>query len=298
MGRLEVHGIQSDSSRAIEKVRRLLMATITKWWSDNPWRLSAALSFYTLFSLAPLLTIAVGIAAVVVDEEAVQKDLLGQFGALMGATGAEAMANMLRSAGHPQYGTIAALVSLVTLLFVSMGVFSELQDALNLIWRIPTNSSSVFWRALRTQLVSFMLVLCTGFLLLASLILSLLLSALGTFIQRAVPWLQVILTVVDLTASPIVLTLLFGLIFKILPEAHITWRDVWVGAVATAVLFTFGKWAIGLYASRVAMASMYGAASSPMVILVWVYYSALIFFLGAEFTYAYAHEYGSRQTHR
>ncbi len=297
MGQLQVRGIQSESSRAIEKVRRLLMATITKWWSDNTWRLSAALSFYTLFSLAPLLTITVSIAAVVVDEEAVQKNLLGQFEVLMGAPGAEAMANMLRSAGHPQYGTIATLVSLITLLLVSMGMFSELQDALTLIWRNPRKSSSVLWRAVRTQLVSFMLVLCTGFLLLASLIMSILLSALGTFIQRAAPWLQIILTVVDLTASPIVITLLFALIFKILPEGHITWRDVWVGAVATAVLFTFGKWAIGLYVSRVAMASMYGAASSPMVILFWVYYSALIFFLGAEFTYVYAHEYGSRQTH-
>ena len=271
------------------------MATITKWWNDNPWRLSASLSFYTLFSLAPLLTIAVGIAAVVADEEAGQKELLDQFEVLMGAPGAEAIAHMLRSVGHPQYRTIATLVSLVTLLFVSMGVFNELQDELNLIWRIPTKSSSVFWRALRTQLVSFILVLCTGFLLLASLILSILLSTLGTVIQRAVPWLQIILTVVDLTASPIVLTLLFALIFKILPQGHITWRDVWVGAVATAVLFTFGKWAIGLYVSQVAMASMYGAVSSPMVILVWVYYSALIFFLGAELTYVYAHEYGSRQ---
>lgn len=271
------------------------MATITKWWNDNPWRLSASLSFYTLFSLAPLLTIAVCIASVVADEEAGQKELLDQFEVLMGAPGAEAIANILHSANHPQYRTIATLVSLVTLLFVSMGVFNELQDELNLIWRIPTKSSSVFWRALRTQLVSFMLVLCTGFLLLASLILSILLSTLGTVIQRAVPWLQIILTVVDLTASPIVLTLLFALIFKILPQGHITWRDVWVGAVATAVLFTFGKWAIGLYVSQVAMASMYGAVSSPMVILVWVYYSALIFFLGAEFTYVYAHEYGSRQ---
>ena len=227
-----------------------------------------------------------------------QEKLLGQFEILMGTPGAEAMANMLRSAGHPQYGTIATLVSLVTLLLVSMGVFSELQDALNLIWRIPRKSRSVFWRALRTQLVSFMLVICTGFLLLASLIMSLLLSSVGKFIQQAVPWPQIILTVVDLTASPIVITLLFALIFKILPEGHITWRDVWLGAVATAVLFTLGKWAIGIYVGWVAMASMYGAAASPMAILVWVYYSALIFFLGAEFTYVYAHDHGSRQTHR
>jgi membrane protein len=278
-------------------VKRLLMATITKWWNDNPWRLSAALSFYTIFSLAPLLTIAVGIAAVVADEEAVQKELLGQSEVLMGTPGAEAMANILRSASHPLYGTIATLLSLVTLFFVSMGVFNELQDALNLIWRIPTKSSSVFWRALRTQLVSFMLVICIGFVLLATLIMSAIFSALGTFIQQAVPWLQIILTVADLTASPIVITLLFALIFKILPQENITWRDVWLGAVATAVLFTLGKWAIGLYVGRLAMASMYGAASSPMVIMIWVYYSALIFFLGAEFTYVYAHEYGSRQTH-
>jgi membrane protein len=260
--------------------------------------LSAALSFYTLFSLAPLLTIAVGIAAVVADEEAVYEKLLGQFEVLMGKPGAEAMANMLRSAGHPLYGPIATLVSLITLLFVSMGVFSELQDALNLIWRIPGKNSSVFWRAFRTQLVSVLLVICTGFLLLASLLMSVIFTALEKFIQQTVPWLQIILTVVDLTVSPIVITLLFALIFKILPEGDITWRDVWLGAVATTVLFTLGKWAIGLYVGRFAMASVYGVASSPMAILLWVYYSALIFFLGAEFTFVYAQEYGSRQTRR
>jgi membrane protein len=234
----------------------------------------------------------------VADEDAVQEELLGQFEGLMGTAGTEAMANMLRSAGHPVHGIIATLVSLVTLLVVSMGMFSELQGALNLIWRIPRKSSSVFWRAVRARLLSFMLVICTGFLLLVSLILSALLSAVGKFIHRAVPWPEVIMTVVDLTASPIGITLLLALMFKMLPEGHIAWGDVWLGAVATALLFTFGKWAIGLYIGRAAMVSMYGAASSLMAILIWVYYSALIFFLGAEFTYVYAHEYGSRQTHR
>jgi membrane protein len=248
------------------------------------------MSYYTLVSLAPLLTITVGIAAVVADKEAVQKELLDQIEDLMGAPGTEAIANMLRSIGHPQYGTIATLVSLVILLFVSMGVFSELQDALTLIWRIPGKNSSVFWRALRTQLVSVLLVICTGFLLLASLLMSVIFSALEKFIQQTVPWLQIILTVVDLTVSPIVITLLFALIFKILPEGDITWRDVWLGAVATTVLFTLGKWAIGLYVGRVAMASVYGVASSPMAILLWGHYSALIFFLGAEFTFVYAQE--------
>lgn len=282
----------------IEKVKKLLGATVTKWWDDNPWRLSAALSYYTLFSLAPLLTIAIAIAAVVADEDAVQEELLVQFEGLIGTPGAEALANMLLSAGHPVHGTVATLVSLVTLLIVSMGMFSELQDALNLIWRIPEKSRSAFWRAVRTRLFSFMLVICTGFLLLVSLIMSAVLSAVGKFIHRAVPWPQVLMTLVDLTASPIVTTLLFAIMFKLLPEGHITWRDVWFGAIATAVLFMLGKWAIGLYVGRAAMVSMYGAASSLMAILIWVYYSALIFFLGAEFTYVYAHKYGSRRTRR
>ena len=141
-----------------------------------------------------------------------------------------------------------------------------------------------------------MLVICTGVLLLASLIMRFFLSAVGKYIHWAVPWSQTIMTVADLTASSVMITLLFALIFKILPESDITWRDVLPGAVATATLFTIGKWAIGLYVGLVATTSVYGAASSPMAILVWVYYSALIFFLGAEFTYVYAHEYGSRRT--
>jgi membrane protein len=277
---------------------RLLKDTAAKWWGDNPWRLSAALSYYTLFSLAPLLTIAVAIAAMVADEDAVQQELLGQFEDLIGKSGAEAMANMLDSAGHPAHGTIATLVSLVTLFVVSMGMFSELQDALNFIWRIPGKRSWVLWDALRTRLLSFMLVIGTGFLLLVSLIMSAVLAAVGKFIHWAVPWPQLIMTIVDLAGSPVVIALLFALMFKMLPEGYIAWRDVWIGAIATAMLFTIGKWAIGIYLGGAAMASMYGAASSLMAILVWVYYSALIFFLGAEFTYVYAHEYGSRRAHR
>ncbi len=276
----------------------MLKNTVTKWWNDNPWRLSAALSYYTLFSLAPLLTIAVALAAVVADKTAVQGELLAQFENLVGTAGAEAMAKMLQSAGQPTHGAIATLVSLFTLLVVSMGMFSELQNALNLIWRIPGKGGSAIWRGVRTRLLSFVLVICTGFLLLVSLIMSAVVAAVGIFIHRTVPWHQIIMTVVDLTASPIVITLLFAMMFKLLPEGHIAWRDVWIGAVATAALFTMGKWAIGMYLERAAMASMYGAAASLMAILAWVYYSALIFFLGAEFTYVYAHEYGSRRVHR
>jgi membrane protein len=282
----------------LDNIMRLLRNTVSKWWDDNPWRLSAALSYYTLFSLAPLLTIAVALAAVVADKTALQGELLAQFESLIGTAGAEAMAKMLQSAGQPTHGAIATLVSLITLLLVSMGMFSELQNALNLIWRIPGKGGSAIWRGVRTRLLSFVLVVCTGFLLLVSLIMSAVVAAVGIFIHRTVPWPQIIMTVVNVTASPIVITLLFAMMFKLLPEGHIAWRDVWIGAVATAALFTMGKWAIGIYLERAAMASMYGAAASLMAILAWVYYSALIFFLGAEFTYVYAHEYGSRRAHR
>lgn len=269
--------------------------TVMKWWDDNALRLSAALSYYTLFSLAPLLTIAVGIAGLVVDEKVVQDEVLGQFKGLIGTSGADAIASMLESASQPVQGTIATVVSLFTLVIVSMGMFSELQDALNLIWRItPKRNNAALWGALKSRFLSFMLVIGTGFLLLVSLIMSAFLAALSKFVVRAVPGPQVILTFVDVAVSLPVITLLFALMFKVLPDGYIAWTDVWLGAVASGTLFMIGKWAIGLYLGSTAMVSMYGAASSLMIILAWVYYSALIFFLGAECTCVYANEYGSR----
>ncbi|HEY6021984.1 MAG TPA: YihY/virulence factor BrkB family protein [Candidatus Paceibacterota bacterium] len=280
----------------IQLIIRLLTTTAMKWWDDNPWRLSAALSYYALFSLAPLLTLAVAVAAVVVDETVVQGELLRQLQELIGEKGTNAMTHMLHSAGHPVEGTVATLISFITLFIVSMGMFSELQDALNLIWRIPSRPrSSALWGLLRTRLFSFLLVIGTGFLLVAALTLNIVMAAAGKFIDRQMPDPQVIMTMINIMGSPVVMAVLFALMFKILPEGHIAWQDVWIGAIATAALFTLGRWAIGLYLGGPAMTSMYGAASSLMAILVWVYYSALIFFLGAEFTYVYAHQYGSRR---
>ena len=278
------------------RVLQLLKTTVMKWWDDNPWRLSAALSYYTLFSLAPLFTIAVAVATVAVEERAVQDQVLRQFEDLMGQPGATAIMKMLLSAGDPVHGTVATLISLITLFVVSMGMFSELQDALNLIWRVPVEPGSALWRGAKSRLFSFLLVLGTGFLLLVSLLISAVVSAAERFIHRELPWPYAIMAVIDVSSSPVVITLLFALLFKMLPEGHIAWRDVWVSAPATAILFSIGKWAIGLYLGGAAMASMYGAASSLMVILAWVYYSALIFFLGAELTYVYAYQYGSRRT--
>jgi len=280
----------------IELISSLLTTTARKWWDDNPWRLSAALSYYTLFSLAPLLTLAVAGAAMVVDEPVVEDELLRQLQELIGEKGANALTPMLHSAGHPVHGTLATMISLITLFVVSMGMFSELQDALNFIWRIPGHRrSSALWGLLRTRLFSFLLVIGTGFLLFTALILNIGMVAAGKFVQREMPEPQVIMMVVDVMGSPVVMAILFTLMFKILPEEPITWRDVWIGAVGTAALFTLGRWTIALYLGGPALTSMYGAASSLMAILVWVYYSALIFFLGAEFTYVYAHQLGSRR---
>jgi membrane protein len=275
----------------------LLKATVMRWWDDNALRLSAALSFYTLFSLAPLLTIAVAIAGLVVDEKTVRDEVLGQSQGLIGKPGADAIADMLESAGQPVQGTIATAVGLVTLVIVSMGMFSELQDALNLIWRTKPKKSDALWGALKTRFLSFILVIGTGVLLLASFLVNTFLAALGKFAIRAVPEPQVMLTFVNVAVSLPVTTLLFALMFKVLPDGYIAWRDVWLGAVASGTLFIIGEWAIGLYIGSTAMASMYGAAASLMVILVWVYYSALIFFLGAEFTCVFANKYGSRVSH-
>ena len=283
-------------SMSIELITNLLTTTARKWWDDNPWRLSAALSYYTLFSLAPLLTLAVAGAAIVVDETVVQAELVRQLQELIGEKGANALTPMLHSAGHPVHGILATLFSIFTLFIVSMGMFSELQDALNFIWRIQGyRRGSALWGLLRTRLFSFLLVIGTGLLLFTALILNIVMLAAATFIHKEMPEPQAIMTVINVMGSPLVMAVLFTLMFKILPEGHIAWQDVWIGAIGTAALFTLGKWAIALYLGGPALTSMYGAASSLMAILVWVYYSALIFFLGAEFTYVYAHQFGSRR---
>jgi len=288
--------IQLEWSMTIRLIIRLLTTTVMKWLDDNPWRLSAALSYYTLFSLAPLLTLAVAGAAVVVDERVVQSELLRQLQDLIGEKGANAMTPMLYSAGYPVQGTVATVISVITLFIVSMGMFSELQDALNFIWRIPPRArSSALLGMLRTRLFSFLLVIGTGFLLVGALILNVVMAAAGRFINMEMAEPQVLMMVIDIMGSPIVMAVLFTLMFKMLPEGHIAWQDVWMGGIATATLFTLGQWVIEIYLGGPAMTSMYGAASSLMAILVWVYYSALIFFLGAEFTYVYAHQYGSRR---
>ncbi|MEP6886881.1 MAG: YihY/virulence factor BrkB family protein [Nitrospirales bacterium] len=275
-------------------LRGLLAQTIRKWWADNALRLSAALSYYTLFSIAPVLTIAVATAGLVVNTTLVEQEMREQLAGLLGAESARAIEGMVHSAREPAAGTITTILSIVTLIVVSTGMFTELQDALNLIWRIPEAHATSVWVALKSRFLSFVLVFGSGFLLLVSLLVSAFLAGLGKYVSQILPVPGIVVKVLYVGVSFIVITILFATMFKVLPEAHVAWRDVWLGAITTASLFTIGKWAIGFYLATSPIATLYGAASSLMIILLWVYYSALIFFLGAEFTVVYAATYGSR----
>jgi membrane protein len=271
----------------------LLHRAAAKWWADNAMRLSASLSYYTVFSLAPLLIVATGIAGLIFAETTVDRELLDQVEALIGPQGALAVEAMLTQARQPKTGAIMTIGSIVAMLIFSTGVFAELQDALNGIWRISVKGRP-WWSLFKDRFLSFILVIGIGFLLIVSLVFSAVLSAVGKFFSHVLPGPEIAMQALNDIVSFAVFTLLFAMMFKILPDAHIAWGDVWMGAVVTAALFTVGKSAIGLYLGTSGVASAYGAASSLAAILLWVYYSALIFFYGAEFTYVYANEFGSR----
>lgn len=258
-----------------------------KWWSDNALRLSASLSYYTLFSLAPMLIIVIAVAGMIFGQEAVEGRLMEEIQGLVGAESALAIQSMIQHAREPGANATATLISLIAMVVLSTGVFVELQDALNLIWRIkPTGTSAAaFWRVLKSRLFSFCLVLGIGFLLIVSLTLSAAVAAIGRFFAALLPGPEVLIHGLYAVVSLALFTALFGMMFKILPETSIAWRHVWMGAFVTAVLFTIGKVGIGLYLGKTGVASAYGAASSLAVILLWVYYSAMILFFGAEYTY-------------
>ncbi|MBI1914821.1 MAG: YihY/virulence factor BrkB family protein [Planctomycetes bacterium] len=270
----------------------LLRDTAKEWWDDNAPRLGASLAFYTLLSLAPLLVVVTAIAGLTFGKEAAEGQLVAQLRDLVGPQGAQAIQTLLVNAQEPTTGVLATLVSLVMLLLGATGVFSELQDALNIVWEVEAQRPSGLWAAIRDRFLSFVMVLAIGFLLLVSLVASAALTALGNYAGGLLPdsgrWLRV----ADFGVSFAVITLLFALLYKVLPDAKVAWRDVWVGAAVTALLFTVGKFLIGLYLGSSSIGSAYGAAGSLAVFLVWVYYSAQILFLGAEFTQVYAQRHG------
>jgi membrane protein len=265
---------------------RLLTATLREFRADRPMELSAALSYYTLLSLAPLVIVCVATASLVFQRAAVERQLIVEMQGLLGESGADVVHTVLENAGGEARGIVALIIGLVTLLAGATTVFVELQDAFNRIWKVETRPrASALLAYVRQRLLSLAMVLGIGFLLLVSLLVSAGLSALGEWAGSslgALPWL---LQASDLVVSLAVIGALLSLIFKFLPDAHVRWRDAWFGGVSTSLLFTAGKFLIGLYLGRATVGSAYGAASSLVVLLVWVYYASLIVLFGAELTH-------------
>jgi len=273
---------------------RLLKAAFDGWWADRAMSLGASIAFFTVFSLAPMLLAAIAVAGLVFGREAAQGAIVAELGGLVGETGAKAIEAMIASASNIGSGVIGTMVGIITFVLVSTGAFVELQDDLNLIWKVKPRESSGVTVFLRTRILSLALVVGIGFLLLVSLILDAGLTALGSYLEAGFSGASVILQILNSAAAFAVAVLLFAMIFKILPDVDLTWRDVGTGAVITGVLFTVGKFLIGLYLGMSTVASSFGAAASIITILLWVYYSSLILLYGAEFTKVYAESHGSR----
>ncbi len=272
----------------------LLKEACSAWMEDNAPSLGAALAFYTIFSLAPVLIVAIAIAGLAFGQGAAEGEVLRKIQTLVGETGAKAVQAIIQSANRPALGVIAAAIGIVTVLAGASGAFVELQDALNKIWRVPRRSESIWVGAIRQRFWSFGLVLCTGFLLMVSLVSSAAWGAAGKLTEHLLPKPVFLLESVDFFLSFGAITLLLAMIFKFLPDTKIAWSDVWAGAGVASLLFTIGKALIGLYLVRSTVASAYGAAASLVILLVWIYYSAQILLLGAEITHVYAIKYGSR----
>ena len=269
----------------------LLRQASNEWLADGAPRLGAAIAFYTVFSLAPVLVIAVSLAGIVFGDEAARGQIAHQIDELVGPEGGKAIQAMLAGAKFPSTGIVATVFGVAALLIGAIGVFGELQDSMNTIWGVKPRPQQTWWQLIRYRLLSFVMVLVIAFLLLVLLVASAVTSAALSWIRDwEMVWLS---SAIDFTLSILTITALFATIYKVLPDAQIAWRDVWLGAAVTALLFVAGKWLIGLYLGRSAVASAYGAAGSLAVLLLWLYYSAQIFLFGAELTQVYANRFGT-----
>jgi membrane protein len=272
-------------------LRALVFDAGEDWLDDKAPRLAAALSYYTAFSLPPLLVLLVGLAGLIYGTDVVQKRLVGEIAGLVGDESAALLGDAISEAQRTTGTGAAIVIGIGALLLGATGVFGQLQDSLNSIWEAPPRKGGGIGNFLRSRLLSLAAVLGTGFLLLVSLAVS---AAIGGIVDMAgrVETLEPLLVSLDLATSTVVITVMFALMFKFLPDVKIAWRDVWFGAAVTAILFVGGKFAIGFYLSMSDVGSVYGAAGSLIIILVWIYYSALILFFGAELTQAWATQAG------
>jgi membrane protein len=262
------------------------------WTRVNAPRLGAALAFYTMLSMTPLLVICVSIAGIVFGAQAAEGRIAGEIQNLAGPVGAQAIQSLLVHSAKFS-GVLAALVGLVTLLCGASGVLVELQDSLNLVWGIRASAGGIKG-LIESRFFSFLMVLGVGLLLLASLLFTAAVAAVGKFFSHFLPAPEIVLHLAGIVVSFLLSTGLFAFLYKVVPATRVEWRDVWVGATVTSTLFSIGKFLIGLYIGKAGVGSAFGAAASLVVFLVWVYYSAQVFFLGAEFTRVYANRHGSR----
>jgi len=269
---------------------------IAGWVEHNDSNMGAALAFYTMFAIAPILVIAVAVAGYVFGPHVAETQVLQQLSALLGDTGAKAIRDLLLSAHYSDQKGFAAIVGIITLLVGATSVFGELQYTLDRIWNTPPAKAVVWWQIVRKRVLSIGLVLGVGFLLMVSLVVSAALTAVENFFDTFMTQWAVILPIIDLTLSFAMTTLLFAMIYKYIPRERLAWSDVWIGAAVTALLFTIGKFLIGLYLGKSSFNSAYGATGSLVILLLWIYYSAQIFLLGAEFTRVVTYEYGSRRS--
>jgi membrane protein len=278
----------------IKQLVEIVKDTGKDWSADNATRLAASLAYYTVLSIAPMLVLAVSVAGLVYGEDAARGQIAEQISGVVGAQAGEAIQTVLSHARAPEEGILSSLVGIVVLLFGASGVFGELQASLNEIWKVAPKPGRGFWGVVQQRFFSFAMVLGVAFLLLVSLLLSALIAGLGGAFSRALPGGSLVWEVFNFLFSLGVITGLFALIFKVLPDAEVGWRDVWMGALVTALLFTVGKFGLGMYLGRASVASPYGAAGSFIVFVIWVYYAAQILFMGAEFTQVFARHRGHR----
>ncbi len=283
----------SPRPRSAREIFSLFKQAAVNWDEDKASRLAAALACYTLLSMAPLVVLCVAIAGLFFGRAAAEGQIAGELGSVVGSEGAKAIQSMIANAKNPGSGIVATITGVVVLLFGASGVFSELQSSLDTVWEVQPKPGRGVWGVVKDRFFSFTMVLSVGFLLLVSLIVSAALAAIGQWLSDTLPlaWLW---QIVNLVVSLAVTALIFALIFKVIPDAKVAWRDVWMGAVVTSLLFSLGRFLLALYIGHSGVGSSYGAAGSLVALVLWTYYSAQIFFYGAEFTQVYAAHYGSR----
>jgi membrane protein len=275
------------------KIWSILKGTFKEFGEDKVLRLSAALAYYAMFSIGPLLVIAIGVAGLVFGHESVRGQMDQQLRSMLGEKAASTVTSMMAAQKHSS-SLIATIVGIVALLFGAGGVFGQLQDSLNTIWEVKTKANAGWWALIRTRFLSLTMVLGTGFLLLVSMALTTFLTAVTDSLGNKLPLSETLAHILNLVVSFGVITLLFAMIFKYLPDVKVPLRKVWIGAIVTALLFTLGKYLLALYLGRASTTSSFGAAGSVVLILMWVYYASVILFLGAEFTHVYAKSTGAR----